>query len=89
MNYAAGSLYWQQQVNATVWSQWVISTTVDGVIAIAVDDIDGDDDVDIVACRQGAQDLVWFENTAGSPGSLFAATPHRIASVAGAQNSVM
>ena len=89
MNWAAGSLYWQQQVNATLWAQWVISTSVDGIIAISIGDIDGDDDNDIVACRLGAQDVIWFENTAGSRSNLFLTTPHRIASVTVSASSVM
>jgi hypothetical protein len=45
MGYAAGTLYWHRQVTPTKWVQSLISTAVDGIICIALGDIDSDGDI--------------------------------------------
>ena len=42
MNWAAGSLYWEQQIDSVTWSQYVISTAVYGIIAITLGDVGKD-----------------------------------------------
>jgi hypothetical protein len=45
----------------------VISTSADGAYSVAAADLDGDGDVDVLSASQYDGNVVWYENTGGSP----------------------
>ncbi len=47
-------------------AQQVITTGADGAVSVVAVDIDGDDDIDVVAGSENDNELAWFENTDGA-----------------------
>lgn len=54
-----------------------ISTEIDGVESIVAADLDGDDDIDLVAASSTEDQITWFENSGGRSPYF---TPHTISS---------
>lgn len=51
--------------DASAWTQRDITTSFDGVNSVAVDDVDGDGDLDVLSASPAEKDVIWFENTNG------------------------
>jgi len=61
------------------WPQVIVSTEAEEE-GVGTTDIDGDQDLDIVAIRKGGQEVIWLENPGTSQGGW---TPHTIGSGGG------
>ena len=51
------------------WSRTSIDSAFDGAISVNVADVDGDGDLDVLGAAQVGDDVVWWENTAGTGAS--------------------
>ena len=49
------------------WTEYTIDANLDGAAIVYVADIDGDDTLDVVATGLDADDVVWYENSGGTP----------------------
>ncbi len=52
--------------SATSWARHTIASNFDYAHAVAVGDLDGDDDPDIVGAAAWSDDLLWWENASGN-----------------------
>ena len=66
-SYSDNRVAWYENVNGlgTVWTTHVVSTAVDGAVAVLAVDLDGDLDLDLVALAAISDSVSWFENTNG------------------------
>lgn len=51
--------------DGSTWTEVIIDGSLDGANGLDVADIDGDGDLDVAATGEEADDVVWYENTAG------------------------
>jgi hypothetical protein len=51
--------------NGLAWTEHVISSTFDGANSVFAADVDGDGDIDLIGSAYYANDVAWWENTAG------------------------
>jgi hypothetical protein len=67
--FGVGDVVWYENGGGTPinWTKWTIDGNLGGVVGVYIDDIDGDDTLDVVAAGNGANDVVWYENGGGTP----------------------
>ena len=59
--------WWENTAgNGTAWTEHAVDSDFDGARSVAAADIDGDGDLDILGAAFEADDIVWWENTAGN-----------------------
>jgi len=61
---------WWENISgdASVWStKRVIASSADGAVAVEIGDVDGDADLDVLACLRNSDGINWYEND-GTPG---------------------
>jgi len=73
----ANSIAWWENIagDGSAWTEHTIEAAFNGAISVTAADVDGDGDPDAVGAARGADDIAWFENTAGD-GSAW--TKHNI-----------
>ncbi|MCH9651513.1 MAG: FG-GAP-like repeat-containing protein [Deltaproteobacteria bacterium] len=55
--------YWENtEGDGTAWTEYTIEGSFDGASAVAVTDLDGDGDLDVLASAFNTDDLTWWEN---------------------------
>ncbi len=72
--YYANDITWWENVdqagpgsgNGTAWSEHPVDANFSGAESVYAADVDGDGDLDVLGVADGADDLIWWENTAGS-----------------------
>ncbi|MEM1180734.1 MAG: FG-GAP-like repeat-containing protein [Acidobacteriota bacterium] len=58
--------WWENTAgDGTTWTQYSIAGAFDGAIFVVIADVDGDGDPDVLGAARDANDISWFENTAG------------------------
>jgi hypothetical protein len=64
----ADRLVWYKNGGGTPieWTPNTIASDVPGLEVVYVEDVDGDDDMDVVACVRNADQLRWYENEDGA-----------------------
>ena len=59
--------WWENTAgDGTAWTEHAVDSDFDGARSVAAGDIDGDGDLDILGAAFEADDIVWWENTAGN-----------------------
>jgi len=53
--------------NPITWTQQNIDTLFSGVSFVNAGDVDGDEDIDVLACSWYGSELAWWENSGGNP----------------------
>ena len=58
--------WWENTAgNGSAWSEHTVDGTFDGAVSVYTADVDGDGDTDILGAALNADDVTWWENTAG------------------------
>ncbi len=58
--------WWENAAgDGTVWTEHTVDGSFDGARSVYAADVDGDGDLDILGAAQIADDITWWENTAG------------------------
>jgi uncharacterized repeat protein (TIGR01451 family) len=58
--------WWENTAgDGSTWIKTAIDETFDGASSVAAADVDGDGDLDLLAAAEVADDIAWWENTAG------------------------
>jgi flagellar hook assembly protein FlgD len=58
--------WWENTAgNGSAWTEHTVDGSFDGAFAVYAADIDGDGDVDVLGAAITADDIAWWENTAG------------------------
>jgi len=66
---SANDVVWYKNEGGTpiTWSKQTIDGNLGGAVGCHVADIDGDDTLDVVACGNSVDDVVWYKNEGGTP----------------------
>ena len=84
---AADEIIWWENTagDGSAWTEHTIGAAFDEAYSVYAADVDGDGDTDVLGAARTADDITWWENTAGD-GSAW--TEHTIAGAFGGANSV-
>ncbi|MGE0083816.1 MAG: FG-GAP-like repeat-containing protein [Desulfococcaceae bacterium] len=59
--------WWENTAeNASVWAKHTVVNSFDGVNSVYATDLDGDGDTDVLGAASYADEIAWWENTAGN-----------------------
>ena len=74
-DYMSDDLRWWENLDGVggAWAGHFIANSYTQPRRVRIADVDGDSDLDLLMCKQGPPNIVWFENTDGSGDSW---TPH-------------
>ena len=74
--YLADDITWWENTagDGSAWTEQTINGTFDGALSVYAADVDGDGDVDVLGAAYYADDIAWWENTAGN-GSAWSEQP--------------
>ena len=63
----AGSIVWWENTagDGSAWTEHTVDGSFNGAESVYAADVDGDGDVDVLGAAFGADDITWWENTAG------------------------
>ena len=65
-NSADDITWWENTAgNGSAWTEHVIDGNFDAAYGVYSADMDGDGDIDVIGAALGADDITWWENTAG------------------------
>src|SRR3989454_368179 len=61
------ALYENNSTEPPIWTKRIIDASAFGPITVAVADLDGDGDTDVLSANFNEEGIVWYENKGGSP----------------------
>jgi PKD domain-containing protein/VCBS repeat protein len=65
--YVADDITWWENTagDGSVWTEHTVDGSFDGAMSVYAADVDGDGDIDVLGAAYFADDITWWENTAG------------------------